>query len=83
MVVIEEMRFSGFPGRDQDGLRHLTYAGRVAWFRYRFNLVFLTPFQRFVALEGPDCYSSSNAAQSTSALYRRERCLRFWRTRAE
>jgi hypothetical protein len=57
MVVIEEMQFSGFPGRDQDGLRHLTYAGRVAWFRYRFNLVFLTPFQRFIALEGPDCYT--------------------------
>lgn len=57
MVLIEEMQFSGFPGRDQAALRQLTYAGRVAWFRYRFNLVFLTPFRRFVALDGPDCYT--------------------------
>lgn len=57
MVVIENMEFSGFPGRDQDGLRLLTYAGRVAWFRHRFKLVFFTPFRRLVALEGPDCYT--------------------------
>ena len=50
------LEFSGFPGRDSDNLRRLDYAGRVEWFRYRFNLVFLTPFRRLVALEGPDCY---------------------------
>lgn len=55
MVLLEEMHFSGFPGRDQAGLRQVTYAGTVAWFRYRFNLVFLTPFRRLVALEGTDC----------------------------
>jgi hypothetical protein len=57
MMVIEDMEFSGFPGRDLDGLRLLSYAGRVAWFRHRFNLVFLNPFRRLVALEGPDCYT--------------------------
>jgi hypothetical protein len=34
----------------------LDYAGRVAWFRYRFNLVFLTPFRGLLLLESPDCY---------------------------
>lgn len=29
----------------------------MAWFRYRFDLVFLTPFRRLVGLEGPDCYT--------------------------
>jgi hypothetical protein len=57
MVVIENMEFSGFPGRDQDRLRLLTHAGRVSWFRHRFNLVFFTPFRRLVGLEGPDCYT--------------------------
>jgi hypothetical protein len=56
MTIIENMHFSGFPGRDQDNLRQLSYEGRIAWFRYRFNLVFLTPFRRLVALEAPDCY---------------------------
>jgi hypothetical protein len=56
VVVIEGMEFSGFPGRDADLLRLLSYAGRVAWFRHRFGLVFLTPFRQLVALEAPDCY---------------------------
>lgn len=55
-MLIEGMEFSGFPGRDSNQLRSLGYDGRVEWFRYRFNLVFLTPFRRLVALEGPDCY---------------------------
>src|SRR5580698_1524587 len=55
-MVIQGFDFSGFPGRDAENLRRLNYAGRVEWFRYRFNLVFLTPFRRLVELEGPDCY---------------------------
>ena len=55
-MQIQGMKFSGFPGHDSDNLRRLDYAGRVEWFRYRFNLVFLTPFRRLIALEGPDCY---------------------------
>ncbi len=55
-MVIQGLEFSGFPGRDSDNLRRLDYAGRVEWFRFRFDLVFLTPFRRLVELEGPDCY---------------------------
>lgn len=55
-MQIEGLEFSGFPGRDSANLRVLDYAGRVAWFRYRFELVFLTPFRRLVGLESPDCY---------------------------
>jgi hypothetical protein len=55
-MQIEGREFSGFPGRDSANLRMLDYAGRVAWFRYRFELVFLTPFRRLVRLESPDCY---------------------------
>jgi hypothetical protein len=55
-MLINGLEFSGFPGRDYANLQMLDYPGRVAWFRYRFNLVFLIPFRRLVALEGPDCY---------------------------
>jgi hypothetical protein len=55
-MVIQGMQFSGFPGRDSGNLRTLNYAGRVEWFRYRFELVFLTPFRRLVALESNNCY---------------------------
>ena len=55
-MLINDLEFSGFPGRDSGNLRLLDYGGRVAWFRYRFDLVFLTPFRRLVALESPDCY---------------------------
>jgi hypothetical protein len=55
-MQIAGLEFSGFPGRDSANLRTLDYAGRVAWFRYRFELVFLTPFRRLVGLESPDCY---------------------------
>lgn len=55
-MLMQGLEFSGFPGRDSENLRRLDYAGRVQWFRYRFNLVFLTPFRQLIALEGPDCY---------------------------
>jgi hypothetical protein len=55
-MLIQGIEFSGFPGRDSLHLRTLDHAGRVEWFGYRFNLVFLTPFRRLVELEGPDCY---------------------------
>lgn len=55
-MIIEEMEFSGFPGRDSAHLGRLSYAGRVAWFSFRFELVFLTPFRRLVSLDSPDCY---------------------------
>jgi hypothetical protein len=55
-MQIQGMEFSGFPGRDFDNLRRLDYAGRVEWLRFRFNLVFLTPFRRLLALEEPECY---------------------------
>lgn len=56
IMLIQGMECSGFPGRDSELLRRLDYAGRVDWFRFRFGLVFLTPFRRLVALESPDCY---------------------------
>jgi hypothetical protein len=55
-VQIQGRDFSGFPGRDSDNLRALDYDGRVAWFKFRFELVFLHPFARLVALESNDCY---------------------------
>lgn len=55
-MIIEGMDFSGFPGRDASRLRQLSYEGKVEWFRFRFTLVFLTPFRRLIALEGEDCY---------------------------
>lgn len=53
---IQGLEFSGFPGRDSENLRRLDYLGRVEWLRNRFSLVFLTPFQKLVTLDGPDCY---------------------------
>lgn len=45
-ITIEGREFSGFPGRDAErGLRELTYAGRVAWLRYRYDLVFADAFK--------------------------------------
>lgn len=41
---------------DLDKLVQLDYVGRVNWLRHRFELVFLTPFRKFVALDGQDCY---------------------------
>lgn len=55
-MQIQGLEFSGFPGRDSANLRGLDYDGRVAWFKFRFELVFLTPFIRLVALESHDCY---------------------------
>jgi hypothetical protein len=45
-MQIQGLEFSGFPGRDSANLRRLDYDGRVAWFKFRFELVFLTPFTR-------------------------------------
>ena len=55
-MLIEGMEFSGFPGRDFPHLQRLSYVGRVVWFRFRFELIFLTPFRRLVSLDSPDCY---------------------------
>jgi hypothetical protein len=44
-AIIEEREFSGFPGRDAHALRELTFAGRVAWLRYRYDLVFAAAFR--------------------------------------
>lgn len=55
-MQIQGLDFSGFPGRDAGNLRQLNYIGRVAWFKFRFELVFGTPFQRLLTLESPDCY---------------------------
>jgi hypothetical protein len=55
-MEIQGREFSGFPGRDAVNLRQLNYSGRVAWFKYRFELVFATPFERMLSLESPDCY---------------------------
>ncbi len=53
---IQGMNFTGFARIDMDKLIQLDYAGRVNWLKHRFELVFLTPFRRLVALDGPDCY---------------------------
>lgn len=55
-MQIQGLEFSGFPGRDAVALHHLNYDGRVAWFKFRFELVFLAPFTRLVAQERADCY---------------------------
>jgi hypothetical protein len=34
-TTIEGREFSGFPGRDAQALRELTFAGRVAWLRIK------------------------------------------------
>jgi hypothetical protein len=44
-ATIEGREFSGFPGRDAHVLRELTFAGRVTWLRYRYDLVFADAFQ--------------------------------------
>jgi hypothetical protein len=44
-TIIEGREFSGFPGRDAQALRELTFAGRVAWLRYRYDLVFADAFR--------------------------------------
>lgn len=55
-IQIEGFTFTGFPGRDAANLSRLSYAGRVAWLKHRFELVFLVPFREFIKLERPDCY---------------------------
>ncbi len=57
-IEIEGQTFTGFFGAEFDAnrLRALSHAGRVEWLRFRFNLVFLTPFTRLVGLESGDCY---------------------------
>jgi len=55
-IEIAGLEFTGFPGRDSANLRALDYTQRVRWLRYRFELVFLTPFQELRKLECPDCY---------------------------
>jgi hypothetical protein len=54
-VEIEGMEFTGFAGFDIARLPNLTYSGRVAWLRARFDLVFLAPFNNFVGLDN-ECY---------------------------
>ena len=53
---MQGMKFTGFARLDMDKLVQLDYAGRVNWLKHRFELVFLTPFMRFVGLDGQDCY---------------------------
>jgi hypothetical protein len=57
-IRIEGQDFTGFfgSGFDADKLRTLSQIGRVAWLRFRFSLVFMTPFNRLVALDAADCY---------------------------
>lgn len=55
-IEISGLPFTGFPGRDSANLRPLAYPSRVRWLRYRFDLVFLTPFAALRKAEGPDCY---------------------------
>jgi len=57
-VEIEGQNFTGFFGAnfDADRLRALSHAGRVEWLKFRFTLVFLTPFKKLVELDSGDCY---------------------------
>ena len=57
-IEIEGQSFTGFFGADFDAnkLRALSYAGQVEWLRYRFSLIFLTPFQSFMALDNGNCF---------------------------
>ncbi|MBZ5524440.1 MAG: hypothetical protein LAP21_19555 [Acidobacteriia bacterium] len=58
MVHIEGQDFTGFfgAGFDADKLRALSHAGRVEWLRFRFHLVFVTPFKELLAQDGGGCY---------------------------
>jgi hypothetical protein len=53
---IQGINFTGFARIDMDKLIQLDYPGRVNWLRHRLELVFLTPFRKLVALDGPDSY---------------------------
>jgi len=53
---IHGISFSGFARNDLEKLICLDYAGRVSWLKHRFELVFLAPFRKFLAMDGPDCY---------------------------
>lgn len=50
-ITIDDIHFSGFPGRDFPDLARLTFRGRVDWVEYRFQAFFLETFDRIVALE--------------------------------
>jgi hypothetical protein len=51
LITIDDIYFSGFPGRDFPDLACLTFRGRVDWVEYRFKAFFLETFDRIVALE--------------------------------
>ena len=50
-------KFTGFFGREFDAnkLRALSHAGRVEWLKFRFNLIFLTPFRGLTGLDSDEC----------------------------
>ncbi len=55
-IEIHGLQFTGFARLDLENLPKLDYSDRVKWLKYRFGLVFLTPFGRLVQLDGADCY---------------------------
>ena len=55
-TTIEGREFSGSPGRDAQALRELTFAGRVAWLRYRYDLVFADAFRTLLAADNRGPY---------------------------
>lgn len=57
-IRIEGQDFTGFfgSGFDANKLRALSHAGRVEWLKFRFSLVFMTPFKGLVALDSGNCY---------------------------
>src|SRR5262249_52131949 len=55
-IEIEGHEFSGFPGFDAVNLPLLSYAGRLRWLQFRFELVFLTPFDALLRVDSADCY---------------------------
>jgi len=54
-IEIEGQTLTPFPADQVEQLRSLSYLGRVKWLEYRFKLLFVEPFERFLELENK-CY---------------------------
>ena len=54
-IEIEGQSFTPFPTDQEEKFKLISYHGRVAWLEFRFNVVFMDPFRKFLELDG-QCY---------------------------
>ena len=54
-IEIEGQIFTPFPADQEEKFKLLSNRGRVAWLEFRFNVVLLDPFRKFLELDG-ECY---------------------------